>query len=314
MRLCSVSAVHLASFVGIPAVVMGGAIALPLALSPAQPAIALTGTEVNDIAREVTVLVNGGVPGSGVLIAQDDDTYYVLTAGHVVADQGEYLIVTADQQAYSTTFDTVVQFEGMDLAVMSFDSEEDYDVATLANSSHAAEGSTVFVSGWPYPGTGVDQRIRQFTTGEVSGRPDTPLADGYQMIYTNETRVGMSGGPVFDTDGRVVGIHGRADGEIIADQDLQQLEQAGATGLIPNASRTGFNLGIPSNTFLSAAPQQGLFLSLDIENSAPENPNVAYVDNSDIDERDRISNINDTLATVNNVVDTIRNVRGFFRF
>ncbi|MEB3232721.1 MAG: serine protease [Leptolyngbyaceae bacterium] len=298
----------------IPAIVMTVSVGA-IALTPAA-AHALTGTEVNDIAREVTVLVNGGVPGSGVLIAQDGDTYYVLTAKHVVEIDGEYLIVTADQQAHGTTFENIVHFDGLDLAVVSFESEEDYPIATLANSNHASEGSTVFVSGWPDPGTEIQERIRQFTTGEVSGRPDNPLEDGYQIVYTNQTFYGMSGGPVFDTDGRVVGIHGRADAIAGSDEAVQRLQESGNENvdIANNARRNGFNLGIPANTFLSAAPQNGLFLSLDIENSAPENPNVAYEDNSDIDDRDRIDNFNATLDTVNNVVDTIQNFRRVFPF
>lgn len=297
-----------------PIAVIGAIATSVLVITLPQPAQALSGSEVNDIAREVTVLINGGMPGSGVLISQDGETYYVLTANHVVANEGEYIIITADQQAHGTEFSNVVQFPGVDLAVISFTSEESYPVATLANSDHASEGNTVFVSGWPYPGTAVQERIRQFTTGEVSARPDQPLLDGYQIVYTNETRVGMSGGPVFDTDGRVVGIHGRADGEQIDPAQVEQLEQAGAGSLLSNASRTGFNLGIPINTFLQQAAQNGLYLSLDVENSAPASANVAYTDNSDIDDRDRIDNLNTTLDTVNNVVDTLNGVRGFFGF
>lgn len=293
---------------------LGGTVTSAIVVTTAIPSTAMSGSEVNDIARDVTVLVNGGAPGSGVIISRDGNTYYVLTAKHVVANEGEYIIVTSDQEAHGTSFENVVQFSGADLAVVSFESDESYPVATLANSDHASEGNTVFVSGWPYPGTGIQERIRQFTTGEVSARPEQALTDGYQMVYTNETRVGMSGGPVFDTSGRVVGIHGRADGEQIDSAQVQQLEQAGAGGLISNASRTGFNLGIPINTFLQQATQHGLYLSLDVENSAPQSLSSPYVTSGEVDDRDRIDNLNDTLGTINNVVDTIQNIRGVFPF
>ncbi len=293
---------------------LGTALVSAIVVTLPQPARAMTGSEVNDIAREVTVLVNGGDPGSGVIIAQEDNTYYVLTARHVVAYEGEYIIVTADQQAHGTDFENVVQFADADLAVVSFESEESYPVATLANSDHAAEGRTVFVSGWPYPGTGIPERIRQFTTGEVSARPDQPLTDGYQMVYTNETRVGMSGGPVFDTNGRVIGIHGRADGEAINPDQQEQLEQSGPSNFISNANRTGFNLGIPINTFLQGAAQHGLYLGLDVENSAPDDLSAPYVATDEVDERDRIDDLNSTLDTINNVVDTIENIQRVLPF
>jgi serine protease Do len=51
----------------------------------------------------------------------------------------------------------------------------------------------------------------------------------------------MSGGPVFDAAGRVIGIHGRAAGN----QEI---------------GKTGINLGIPIHLFIRQAPQAGLNL------------------------------------------------------
>ena len=36
---------------------------------------------------------------------------------------------------------------------------------------------------------------------------------GYRLMYSNLTREGMSGGPVFNAEGQVIGIHGRSDGD-----------------------------------------------------------------------------------------------------
>jgi serine protease Do len=51
----------------------------------------------------------------------------------------------------------------------------------------------------------------------------------------------MSGGPIFNSSGKLVGIHGRASGTQIS-------------------GKTGINLGIPINLFLNQASQIGLSL------------------------------------------------------
>lgn len=61
------------------------------------------------------------------------------------------------------------------------------------------------------------------------------------MVYTNVTRAGMSGGPVFNDDGKVVGIHGLAEGREVVLPGYQ-----GDRSVI----KAGFNLGIPINTFV----------------------------------------------------------------
>ncbi|NET02871.1 MAG: trypsin-like peptidase domain-containing protein [Sphaerospermopsis sp. SIO1G1] len=277
-----------------------------------HPTLAMTGQEVNNIAREVTVLIHSINPGSGVVIAKDNNKYYVLTAKHVVANDDEYSIITADKKAHKVEYSKIRKLSGSDLAIVEFTSKEDYKVATLANSDNITEGNTVFVSGWPNPGTSIKTRIRQFTTGQVSARPDAPLAGGYQMVYSNVTRAGMSGGPVFDTNGRVVGIHGQAEGEEIHLEERKIQEQSGISpDLLTNAQRVGLNLGIPIKTFLNQAPQNGIYLGLKVENSPPADLASPYVA-SQPDERDKINNINDTLSTINQSINIMRGIRGLF--
>jgi hypothetical protein len=45
--------------------------------------------------------------------------------------------------------------------------------------------------------------------GEVSIVPVKSLPQGYRLGYTNDTKIGMSGSPIFNDAGLLVAIHGR---------------------------------------------------------------------------------------------------------
>lgn len=299
----------------LPAILAGTAIASAIVITVPSRAMALSGEQVNDIAREVTVLIKGERGhGSGAIVSKSGETYYVLTAHHVVANKDNYKIVTADKQAYELK--NIKQLPGVDLAVVEFTSDKDYQVAKLANSDTVKEGKPVFVSGWPRLTTvgnaAGGQLVRQFTDGRVSGFLAQPL-NGYKMIYTNTTLGGMSGGPVLDAGGRVVGIHGLGDTE-----DPNRLQQEGltreaATG-IAGLIKPGFNYAIPINTFLQGAAQAGLYLGLQVDNSPTSELGAPYIASNQPDERDTIDNINDVLNTVGRTVDTINRVRNILRF
>ena len=66
------------------------------------------------------------------------------------------------------------------------------------------------------------------------------MADGYGLVYSNSTLPGMSGGPVINEDGKVIGVHGRGD---------TTNEESTPN---PNVRvKTGFNLAIPIATYIS---------------------------------------------------------------
>lgn len=213
------------------------------------------------MSREVTVVINGQNPGSGAIVARNGNTYSVLTAKHAIATEDEYQIVTADAASHPIDYRNVTKLPGVDLAIAKFTSSTPYRVAQLGNSDQTLEGSTIYVSGWPHPGRVLTDRIFQISKGTISGRPLTALEDGYGLIYTNVTRSGMSGGPVFDDNGRAIGIHGRAEGETIYNPDTGDSVDV----------KSGFNIGIPMNAFVSLAATQGLNLPLLGDNFTLEN-------------------------------------------
>ncbi|MBV8882726.1 MAG: serine protease [Chroococcidiopsidaceae cyanobacterium CP_BM_RX_35] len=217
---------------------------------------AKTPQEVARIAAPVTVQINDNVGGggSGVIIARAGHTYTVLTANHVVKRLDlSYTISTEMGKTYPIIrVQRLQQSENEpDLALVTFDSSERYPLARLGDSTLAAIGSEVYVSGFPaLEWQKSIQRDYEFSPGTITSRLQS-ASEGYTLRYNAETVRGMSGSPLFDANGRVIGIHG--EGETVG------TAQSESGGSIP--IKTGFNAGIPINTFVTLRAQTELISS-----------------------------------------------------
>jgi serine protease Do len=296
---------HLAALLTGTAIVSAIVITLPNAAS------ALPGTKVNDIAREVTVLIRGEQGhGSGVIIQKVGNTYYVLTAEHVIRQKDNFKLVTADKQAYEIDYSKIKRLDGVDLAIVKFTSDKNYPVAKISNAK-TTEGQDVFVSGWPSNGAvgnaAGGELVRQFTGGSISGFLPKSLS-GYSMIYTNVTRAGMSGCPVLDTGGRLVGIHGMGDKEDARQLIASGVSQEAAMGLAAKI-KPGFNYAVPISVFLQKAGAVGIDTdTLQVEKSPAPEAGTAYVASGKVDPRDKIDDIKATLNSVRQVTNTVNSV------
>jgi serine protease Do len=294
------------------AILTGTAVCSAIVLTMPGSASALSGTQVNDIAREVTVLIRGEQGhGSGVIVQKSGNTYYVLTAEHVVRKKDDFKIVTVDKQAYAIDYSQIQKINGVDLAIVKFTSDKNYQVAKIGTAK-TNEGQDVYVSGWPSNGAvgnaAGGELIRQFTSGSISGFLPKSL-NGYSMIYTNVTRSGMSGCPVLDTAGRLVGIHGMGDKEDARQLIESGLSQEAAIGLAAKI-KPGFNYAIPIGVFLQKSQSIGIDASaLAIDKSAAPEAGAPYVASAQVDSRDKIDDIRATLKTVKNVTSTVRETR-----
>ena len=206
-------------------------------------ATAKTAQEVAEIATPITVQINSSLgDGSGVIIAKNGNIYTVLTVNHVVEDsETEYSIRTHREKDYQVTNVINLQKtdEEPDLAILKFESSEEYPIATLGNSEQSVIGAQIYVFGYPATGGlfGVD-RAPELSPGLITSRPKN-RPEGYTLRYQAVTWSGMSGGPVFDTDGRVVGLHGQ--GEF-------GFAQTNSGDVAP--IKTGFNAAVPINSFI----------------------------------------------------------------
>jgi tetratricopeptide (TPR) repeat protein len=242
-----------------------GTFATTLVIFSPTVAYAKTADEIYEIARTRSVLIrmSSGSSGSGVIINRKGNTYTVLTNHHVAcgANQDIPTAITYDDESHPGQVLRCFmknQARDPDLALIVFEAKKDYPKAVLANSSQVRIGSSIYVYGFPayLVGSGISNDVEpQFSPGYVTNLSKSPV-NGYGVSYSATTWRGMSGGPVFDSDGRVVAIHGRARTATreVYDKNLTQ------TGIA--VVETGFNLGIPVNTFITAAKSETNLASL----------------------------------------------------
>ena len=184
--------------------------------------ITVNNVSAPEVARQVTVRIfSNSSAGSGVIISRQGQVYTVLTCDHVLneKDSNSYTILTSDGQTYPAKKLAYSQFGDKDLAVVQFISSQFYQVAEMGNSDTLEMGEVVYAAGFPNwylinpkaIESTRDWGMRAFrlTKGNVEMISDRSLPRGYQLGYTNEIENGMSGGPVLDKNGRLIGINGR---------------------------------------------------------------------------------------------------------
>ncbi|MHC5717044.1 MAG: tetratricopeptide repeat protein, partial [Nostoc sp.] len=213
----------------------------------------LSSEGIRQLAQAITVKVlSNSKGGSGVLISKQGQTYTVLTNAHVISNKGSSRIQTPDEKIYTATvISKGDSLKGNDLAVLQFQSQENYQIVPLATTSNVSENQEVFAAGFPD-----DSKKLVISNGKTSLLSTQPLVGGYQIGYTNEVRQGMSGGALLNQSGELIGINGLTNNAILTDayayQDgtkpsaaqLQQLRQLSFAVPIQTLAKVAPNLAI----------------------------------------------------------------------
>lgn len=141
--------------------------------------------------------------GSGVIIRNQGNLYYVLTNNHVVADADEMKVILNDEESFSAKL--VGKDSRTDLALISFDSKgKQIPIATLGDSSALEVGDWVLAVGSPFGYTST------VTAGIVSAKKRKgPTNDKLVEFIQTDAAInsGNSGGALVNIKGELVGIN-----------------------------------------------------------------------------------------------------------
>ncbi|QNJ09998.1 trypsin-like peptidase domain protein [Synechococcus sp. Minos11] len=215
---------------------LSGGFAVAIIASDTQLLRAVATPAIAKKADSITVRVEGATQGSGVITEKKDDKYTVITAWHVIKNIGpreDIEVYTNDGKKHKAKRTGTTKIKGADLARIYFKSRDEYQTAETGDPSNIQAGENIYVSGFPLATTSVPRRIFRFLGGEVIANSKAQIKDGYQLLYSNMTMPGMSGGAVLDREGNLIGIHGRAE------TDTQMSTERGY------AIKTGTNQGMP---------------------------------------------------------------------
>jgi WD40 repeat protein len=227
--------------------------------SCAHSPIALSTPEVNTIAEQITVRIEGPKGGSGAIVEKQGNTYYILTNWHVVDKPGDYEVITADGKRHAVYYSLIRRVPGIDLAIAPFSSNDNYPVAKLGNSDQIQPENPVYVAGWPTGGGSLRKTVFIFSEGKVTSR-QSPW-QGYTLVYNNLVRAGMSGGPVLAENGQIVAINGivkledNSDRIVAAGIEINRFWQWRATVKLPIVPNVATPTPSGSKNVSSIAPR-----------------------------------------------------------
>lgn len=216
---------------------MGSTAAITASLAVAlhhTSAFAQDSSDVAHIANVITVRIEGATQGSGVLISRNGDIQTVLTAWHVVSpnQDGEEIDIihkNGKDTIKVRTNKNMIRIGNIDMGLITFRSNKLFAYPKIIKNQDLRFGDQIYVTGYP-----IAVNEMKSSPGYVVASADAGIDQGYKLLYNNFTSEGMSGGPILNAYGKLVGIHGRGEQNI----------QMGVS------EKTNINQGIPINYLL----------------------------------------------------------------
>ena len=214
------------------------------ALADSVPQEVLTGAE--SVVRIAAEFEDEYFAGSGFVIAKDSEGVYVATNWHVVEGEPESIYIWVGE---NETMDAEIYARSVqrDLCILKLPKSLQMDILTLSDS--AQKGDAVYAVGFPGAADYLSDTEAHtaeeatITDGIISAvRQATIVEDGDTVALLQVSAAinsGNSGGPLFNTDGAVVGINTYSIydsqgvfGAIAIDELIDLMEDHGLTPMV----------------------------------------------------------------------------------
>ena len=177
----------------------------------------LISLRISNFAKNITFKVyDDEFLGSGTLMYRQENRYFIVTNKHVLrSGTAPYQVKAPDGKFYEVLALDANTFPQDDLILLSFQSDRtEYQTPDFEDYSQLRTSEAVFAVGFPLEP--LTSEINQpsspkltITQGQVTTILDKPLLEGYQIVYSNDVRKGMSGGPLLNSSGKVIGVNGK---------------------------------------------------------------------------------------------------------
>jgi len=178
--------------------------------------------------RFVYKVYGASASGSGLMVLLPDGEIALLTAKHVISGMSpkeEIEIMASNDKSIYIESSKALFMPEYDLAFVLIDRKELENLdhkfyLTEIETDRILVGQKVSVLGYPLSDTSIVNKAR-ISPGVIQTMgDDKSIKDGYSLGYSSKTYVGMSGGGVFNSSGKLIGIHGR--GEALKSNDINK--------------------------------------------------------------------------------------------
>lgn len=178
--------------------------AMALGLATAGVIGLLTTTPaVGNPRHQSTVRIRSGDQyGSGVIVKQSNGGYWVITNSHVLSNVDVHCLESSDKGLYPSV-KVPLDNNNTDLALLWFKAAEQQERVPLLAELEETTGAIDLVIATGYPAR--DDYVER--PGLTVPLLSEALEGGYDLTYTSDIDKGMSGGGVFDSHNRLVGIN-----------------------------------------------------------------------------------------------------------
>ena len=237
------------------------------ALSPLSPQKLLK--NIDRVASDITVkILDKDLLGSGFIVQQQGREYVVVTNRHVLrAGEAPYRIQTPDGRVYlaQKVADSSTSDREYDIAVLKFKADAIYPTAKIGSSVFLEVGEPIFAAGFPYTelnrtsaaifeaSEANKSRGLALKPGRIAIVLNRALEEGYQIASTNDVKKGMSGGPLINSRGEVIGINGKHAYPLWESPEIYQDGSQPCPDLQELITRS--SLAIPIETSIELTPQ-----------------------------------------------------------